>query len=199
MKILLVEDDAVTAAMCAAFLKTLSHEVVAVANAERARDEAESGDFQIILCDWRLPGKSGLEFCRELRSRDTGSYPYFILITSVQGNEKLMEAMDAGIDDFLAKPLDFQALSVRLRVANRILDFHSRIGALEELIPICMYCKKIRKDTTYWESVETYFTSHTGADFTHSLCPDCYEERIKPQLDELRSPPPGPIPPAAPG
>ncbi|MEO6095580.1 MAG: response regulator transcription factor [Fibrobacteria bacterium] len=193
MKVLLVEDDAVTAAMCAAFLKALRHEVISVTNAESAREEAESGNFQIILCDWRLPGKSGLEFCRDLRSRETGSYPYFILITSVQGNEKLMEAMDAGIDDFLAKPLDFQALSVRLRVANRILDFHSRIGALEELIPICMYCKKIRKDTSYWESVETYFKVHVGADFTHSLCPDCYVERIKPQLDELRSPPPHPL------
>lgn len=197
MKILLVEDDAVTAAMCATFLKTLNHEVVAVANAERAREEADAVDFQIVLCDWRLPGKSGLEFCRDLRSRKTRSYPYFILITSVQGNERLMEAMDAGIDDFLAKPLDLQALSVRLRVANRILDFHSRIGALEELIPICMYCKKIRKDTTYWQSVESFFTSHTGADFTHSLCPDCYEERIKPQLDELRSP--SADPPASPG
>ena len=52
-------------------------------------------------------------------------------------------------------------------------------------MPICSYCKKIRDETNYWERVEDYFARHTGAKFSHSFCPECYEKFVKPQLGEL--------------
>jgi len=87
--------------------------------------------------------------------------------------------------------LDLDTLATRIRVAARILAFHQQIKTLSDLLPICMYCKKIRNDQRFWVNVETYFNTHLGTDFSHSLCPDCYSEKVKPELDDLRkeSPP----------
>jgi phosphoserine phosphatase RsbU/P len=193
MKILLVEDDPVTLAVCEAFVRSLGHEPTTVEDGEKAWAAILSGRFQVVISDWSLPGRSGIDLCRGLRERKTADYPYFILITSYQGRERLQEAMEAGVDDFLTKPIDMPTLAIRLRVAARILDFHRQIGTLKELLPICMYCKKIRNDHAFWETVETYFAAHVGADFTHSLCPDCYSTKLLPELDQVRAenPPPG--------
>lgn len=59
------------------------------------------------------------------------------------------------------------------RLLARLMDARERIGQLEELIPICSHCKKMRNDRGYWEQVETYLGSRTHAAFTHGVCPDC--------------------------
>jgi len=86
--------------------------------------------------------------------------------------------MDAGIDDFLTKPLDREAIMMRLRVAERILEFTTQIRQLKELIPICMYCKRVRDDTDYWDQVETYIHTHTGSNFSHGICPECFDKQM---------------------
>ena len=187
MNILLVEDDPVTMAICTAFLEGLGHSVTPAGNAEAAWTSVLVGRFQIIISDWGLPGLSGLELCARVRARKAAEYPYFILITSYQGRDRLNEAMDAGVDDFIPKPIDMDTLAVRLRVAGRIREFNAQIGVLQNLLPICMYCKKIRNDKEFWQTVESYFTAHVGADFTHSLCPDCYTVQIQPTMDELKA------------
>ncbi|MEO7426499.1 MAG: response regulator [Fibrobacteria bacterium] len=186
MNILLVEDDPVNLALCEAFLNGLGHSVLAVDDAEKAWLSLSAQKFQIIISDWILPGQSGIDLCKRVRQRKSGEYSFFMTVTSYQGRDKLNEAMDAGVDDFLTKPIDLDTLAVRLRVASRILDFHRQIGILQDLLPICMYCKKIRNDQAYWETVENYFSAHVGADFTHSLCPDCYTRHILPELGALR-------------
>ena len=64
-------------------------------------------------------------------------------------------------------------------------DALSRVRILQGLLPICSYCKKIRDDSNYWQQIENYVTAHSGAQFSHSVCPQCYEEIVKPQLEEL--------------
>jgi phosphoserine phosphatase RsbU/P len=193
MRVLIVDDDPVCLAFLESALEAQGHEVTTVTDGEKAWLSILTGGFHFVISDWNLPGQSGIELCSRLRLRRAHAYTYFILITSYQGHEKLGEAMDAGVDDFLTKPLDLDALTVRMRVAARILDFHRQIDALKNLLPICMYCKKIRKDQDYWENVETFFTAHAGADFTHALCPDCLKEKIQPELDAVH-----PAPPSAP-
>ena len=85
------------------------------------------------------------------------------------------------IDDFLTKPLDREAILMRLRVAERILEYTTQIRQLKELIPICMYCKRIRDDSNYWDQLETYIHMHTGSNFSHGICPECFAS----QLDTL--------------
>lgn len=186
MKILLAEDDPISLAVLSSHMSRLGYEVQTAEDGESALKMHQSGEFQIVVSDWSMPGLSGLDMCRSLRKVDSREYTYFIIVTALQSQDNLEEAMSAGVDDFLPKPIDLQVLSVRLKVAERILGFHKQIGMLQELLPICMYCKKIRNDKEFWVHVESYFKTHTGAAFTHSLCPDCYHEKIRPELDSLR-------------
>jgi sigma-B regulation protein RsbU (phosphoserine phosphatase) len=186
MNCLLVEDDKVNLALLKGFLSRLGHDVTAAPSGETAWAAFSSSRFPAVICDWDLPEMSGIDLCKRIRGMKGAHYPYFILITSFQGDGKIKQAMEAGVDDFISKPIDLDLLSVRLKVAERILEFQGQIGILKGLLPICMYCKKIRGDKEYWETVETYFKAQTGADFTHSLCPDCYTDKIRPQLDSLR-------------
>ena len=74
---------------------------------------------------------------------------------------------------------------MRLRVAERILRYTTQITELEQMLPICSYCKKVRNDDNYWQQVETYIGDRTGTSFSHSVCPRCYEDVVVPQLAEL--------------
>jgi response regulator RpfG family c-di-GMP phosphodiesterase len=126
-----------------------------------------------------MPGIDGLEFCQKVRERPRTEYTYFILLTANNtGRDNLRKAMDAGIDDFLSKPLDREAIMMRLRVAERILEFTTQIRQLKELIPICMYCKRVRDDSNYWDQVETYIHTHTGSNFSHGICPECFDKQM---------------------
>jgi DNA-binding response OmpR family regulator len=119
------------------------------------------------------------ELCKRIRGRAKTEYTYFILLTANNtGRDNLRKAMDAGIDDFLTKPLDREAIYMRLRVAERILQFKLRIRQLKELIPICMYCKRVRDDRDYWQQVETYIHHQTGSNFSHGICPDCFNRQL---------------------
>jgi hypothetical protein len=60
-----------------------------------------------------------------------------------------------------------------------------RVKLLQGLLPICSYCKKIRNDRNYWEQVDAYVASHSEAQFSHGVCPDCFEVHLKPQLERL--------------
>ena len=113
------------------------------------------------------------------------------MLTSRDASEDNQSAAtDAGVDDFLTKPLDFQELWTRLRVAERILRYTTQVRQLEELLPICSYCKKIRDDQNYWQQMEGYINERTGSEFSHSVCPDCYTRVVLPEIEKLHAPPP---------
>lgn len=59
------------------------------------------------------------------------------------------------------------------RMARRLAEELENVKTLSGLLPICAYCKGVRNDTGYWESVEGYINAHTDADFTHTICPNC--------------------------
>jgi len=186
MRILVAEDDVISRKLIVTTLSQFGHDVVSFDNGQRAWDAFNESPFRVIVSDWLMPGVDGLDFCRQVRKRPQTEYTYFILLTAnVQGKESYLEAMQAGIDDFLAKPLDRDQIWMRLRVAERILKYTTQISQLESMLPICSYCKKVRDDNNYWQQVETYITRRTGANFSHSVCPNCYDTVIKPQLEEM--------------
>jgi hypothetical protein len=60
------------------------------------------------------------------------------------------------------------------------------VRTLQQILPICSYCKKIRDDENYWQSVEDYISRHTEATFSHGICPTCYEKEVAPQFQDTR-------------
>jgi PAS domain S-box-containing protein len=60
----------------------------------------------------------------------------------------------------------------------------TEVKTLQEILPICSYCRKIRNDDNYWDTVEGYISQHTNSRFSHSICPDCYKNEVEPQFDK---------------
>jgi CheY-like chemotaxis protein len=179
MKILIAEDDPVSVKILQFTLQHWGHEVICTATGEEAWDAFDKEPVRVVVSDWMMPGIDGLELCKRIRVRAKTEYTYFILLTANNtGRDNLRMAMDAGIDDFLSKPLDREAIYMRLRVAERILQFTTEIRQLKELIPICMYCKRVRDDRDYWQQVETYIHHQTGTNFSHGICPDCFNRQL---------------------
>lgn len=188
MKILAVEDDPVARAVIIRALRVAGHEVVTAPDGEAALAALENDPVRLVVSDWVMPGVDGLELCRRVRARLGADYVYFILITSNHPSaENQREAIDAGVDDYLKKPLVPQELWMRLHVAERILRFATQVRQLETFLPICGYCKKVRDDQNYWRQIESYINERTGTDFSHSVCPDCYQNKILPQLASLHA------------
>jgi len=187
MKVLAVEDDPVALAVLSRALRRLGHEVVTAPDGNAALELLKHDPVRVVVSDWVMPNLDGLEFCRRLRARVGSDYVYFILLSGqLPSEDNQRAAIEAGVDDFLQKPLVNQEIWMRLRVAERILLFATQVRQLEQFLPICSYCKKIRDDRNYWQQIESYINTRTGTDFSHSVCPDCYSNVVVPQLDRLR-------------
>ena len=185
MKILAVEDDPVAIIVLEETLIALGHEVVLASDGESAWKLLHEQNCRVVVCDWNMPELDGLELCKRIRSTP-GEYVYFILLTSAVGSTQQRDhAMSAGVDDFLSKPVNMDDIKMRLHVAQRILQYTTHIQKLEALIPICSYCKNVRDDQSYWKRIESYIAEKTGADCSHSVCPDCYKKHVIPQFEEL--------------
>lgn len=112
------------------------HEVRAVSSAEEAEAALAVEPYPFLILDWMLPGKSGVELCRQLRTREKGDELFILLVTARADTADLEQALEAGANDYLTKPLDLGLLNVRLSVAERqIRDLAERNqarAALEE-------------------------------------------------------------------
>ncbi len=78
-----------------------------------------------------------------------------------------------------------EALEEKRRTEALLRETQARVKHLEGIIPICMYCKKIRDDEAIWQQMEKYITDHSGAMFSHSICPECYEN-VKADLAKMK-------------
>src|SRR6185437_14051867 len=126
MKILDIEDHPESRRTLCRLIEKRGHDVVACASAEEAEPLLAREKFPFLILDWMLPGKSGVELCRDLRAQPNGDEMYILLVTARSDAEDLEQALAAGANDYLTKPLDARSLSVRLSVAE------SHIRGLEE-------------------------------------------------------------------
>jgi DNA-binding response OmpR family regulator len=185
MKILIAEDDVIAEKVLRLTLQVSGHEVVTARTGTEAWEMFDREPTRVVISDWMMPGLNGLEFCNRVRDRAQTPYTYFILLTATYtGTHDYNNAMAAGVDDFMTKPLDREMIRTRLHVAQRILRYTTEINVLREIIPICSYCNKVRSDDDYWQRVETYISERTGTRFSHGACPDCFEDQLR-KLDKL--------------
>jgi sigma-B regulation protein RsbU (phosphoserine phosphatase) len=180
--LLIAEDEPVTQLRLAAALKGMGHEVTVAADGQEAWADLQLGHYAIVISDWQMPKLDGPELCRRVRARGGERYTYLILVTATGGKQRYLEGMEAGADDFITKPIDFDELRARLNVAERILGLRQHVQQLEGLLPICAYCKRIRDGAERWQPIEQYVEKRSDALFSHGICPDCYEKHVKPQL-----------------
>lgn len=117
-RVLLVEDDPTSCIMTkAALRKLLDCTVHTATNGQDALALALEVMPQIVICDWLMPVMDGLQFCRALRATDWGQSMYVIMLTGVESEDKIVEAFEVGVDDYLTKPMNSRALNARMRAA----------------------------------------------------------------------------------
>lgn len=122
MKILIADDESISQRILEVTLRKLGHEVVAVPDGAQAVDTLLcEGAPRLAIVDWEMPKLDGLEVCRRIRLR-RNPYVYLILLTARSEHRDMVRALDADVDDFLAKPFDASELRARLRSGTRVLD-----------------------------------------------------------------------------
>lgn len=134
MKTLLVEDHVDNRRNLQRLIERRGHEVFAVASAEEGALALARERFDLLVLDWRLPGKSGLQLCRETRELTGGDEVFILLVTGRADAGDLQRALEAGANDYLVAPLDLGLFDVRLAFAERqIRDLternHARLAA----------------------------------------------------------------------
>jgi len=119
MKALLIEDDPVGRRLLEAALSSRGHDVTACADAESAWEIFQRDPHALVVADWLLPGMDGLALCRNIRALPDGDRSVILVITSRDQPDDLQLVLQAGANDYLAKPVEMALLQVRLALAER--------------------------------------------------------------------------------
>lgn len=118
LRILLVEDDPTSLILTKELLSSvLGHTVFTTGDGQQALALAMEVLPHIVITDWMMPVMNGLELTRSLRATDWGKNLYVIMLTSIEDEEEVIKAFDAGVDDYITKPINIRAFRARLRAA----------------------------------------------------------------------------------
>ena len=128
MKILVADDDPTSRLIIRVALQTLGHECRIVADGTEAWDAFRTWAPDTVISDLMMPGMTGLELCRAIRSHPRGDHIYFIMVTTLGSLDEVQQGMTAGADDYLVKPLDTDDLEGRLIAAARITALHRQMA-----------------------------------------------------------------------
>ena len=126
MNILAVDDDEIILDILEYLIQKNGHTVVTAQRGDEALRLLHEQDFQMVILDWEMPGLTGLELCRMIRSQDFGGYIYTIMLTSRSSSKEFVEGMSAGADDFVTKPFNSAEMSMRINAGARILSLETR-------------------------------------------------------------------------
>jgi sigma-B regulation protein RsbU (phosphoserine phosphatase) len=197
VKVLIAEDERISCRLLESTLAGWGYEVVVTRTGLEAWEVLQQEDApRLAILDWMMPGIDGLEVCRRVRRADGAVPTYIILLTAKGSKANIVEGLVNGANDYVTKPFDRDELRARVHVGVEMIELQERLAErvaeleaalahvklLQGILPICSYCKHVRDDQNYWQTVEGYISDHSEARFSHSICPDCYESVVKPQL-----------------
>lgn len=147
------------------------------------------GCHHLVILDLHFPRSDGLNTLTTVL-KDAPDIP-IVVFTGLEDEAMANEAIRLGAQDYLMKGKindfvlkrviihaieRFKILREKERLIRELKEAQDNIHVLSGLIPICAHCKKVRDDKGYWTQVETYIRNHSGADFSHGLCPDCTDK-----------------------
>ncbi len=134
-KILIADDDVTSRLVLAGVLRKHGHEVVETVNGAEAWAVLQGTDApKLAILDWEMPGLAGVEVCRLARTIETNQPPYLILLTSRDQKTDIVTGLEAGADDYLAKPFDPGELMARVDVGRRLLELQARLNETRDAL-----------------------------------------------------------------
>ncbi len=126
MKILIADDNHFYRLALKGILAEWGYEVVEAKDGNQAWSVLKGPDSpKLAILDWMMPGLSGPELCRRVRSINQAEPTYLIILTNLDGKENSLNALRAGADDFIHKPFDRDQLEARLGVGRRIVNLQT--------------------------------------------------------------------------
>ena len=209
MTVLVADDLDVNRKLLRTLLAVDGYEVIEASNGVEALKILQAATGPMVgLIDWEMPQMEGIEVCRQTRELPSPPPLYLILLTVRDSKQDIVAGLQGGANDYITKPFDKTELLARVGIGKQMVQLQQalteRVAELKEallnvkqlggLLPICSYCKKIRDDQNYWQQVEAYVGKHSEAKFSHSICPQCYEDIIKPQMVKMGVDPNEPAP-----
>ena len=185
MRILVAEDDYLVAQDVIRTLKGLGYsDIIEASNGKEAVTISCDQKPDLVLMDIQMPKMDGLQAATEINKRCATA---IIILTAYETKDFVDKASEAGVAAYLTKPpradeLD-RAISIAIarqsdlqdlrRLNRELTEALAEIKTLRGILPICSHCKQIRDDEGYWHQIEAYIHSHTEANFSHGICPDC--------------------------
>jgi diguanylate cyclase (GGDEF)-like protein len=131
-KILIAEDDLVTARILQKHLSNWGYSVFLEKNGEAAWTTLDKENIQIAILDWMMPRLNGLQLCQKIRAHKSEPYTYLILLTARTSTEDIVKGLNAGADDYITKPVEPAELQARLSTGNRIIELENRNRRLQK-------------------------------------------------------------------
>jgi diguanylate cyclase (GGDEF)-like protein len=133
MKVLVADDDRSSRLLVSALVRRLGYDVCQAADGLEALAALRSpSPPQLAILDWVMPGLDGLRLCRAIRGEGVDHYTYIILLTAKDSADAIVEGLDSGADDFIAKPVDQEVLGARLRSGQRVIDLQEQLISARE-------------------------------------------------------------------
>ncbi|KKR05721.1 MAG: Two component transcriptional regulator, winged helix family [candidate division WS6 bacterium GW2011_GWF2_39_15] len=129
MRILIVEDDLTISKNLRTFLERSSYVVDVARHGNEGLERALNEEYDLVILDWMLPGKNGIEICHEIRK--SGKTVPVIMLTAKSQVEDKVEGLDVGADDYLTKPFEMSELLARVRALLRRKYTQHRSGVIE--------------------------------------------------------------------
>ncbi|MFY9911765.1 MAG: HD domain-containing phosphohydrolase [Candidatus Sulfotelmatobacter sp.] len=133
-RILVVDDQPTIAGLMSQLLTMSGYDVVTATDAKQAEDEVRRQPPDLILSDVRMPGKSGYEFCRDLKSDPATRLIPFVLITGLSDSSDKVRGIEAGADDFLNKPVLAEELKARVKSLLRVKEFTDELETVDSVL-----------------------------------------------------------------
>ena len=168
MKTLIVEDDPQIRALLEEDIRSLGHEATSCATAQAALAFCQTNSASLFVLDLGLPDMDGIELCRRLRSLPNGRQSMILIITGRDEPNDLEEALDAGADDFLSKPVALLELKVRLTIIEQ--RFHQLLQRNQGEQALQNSFRMIQRAKREWES--------TADALSHVVCLLDRQQRI---------------------
>lgn len=197
-RILVIDDDLGLRKTLVDILNAKGYETLVAGDGAAGLAMLQGNTVNLVLTDLGLPDISGIDILGKVKTL----YPALqvIILTGSATFDSAVEATNLGAFSYLLKPYDIEQLLLQiqraiekqrveeeLRVSRQILEAKvteleatlARVKQLEGILPICMYCKKIRDEEEQWQQMEEYISNHSEADFSHGICPECFKQQMR--------------------
>ena len=127
MKILIAEDDQVSLRILEKNVAEWGYEIAVAGNGDEALRKLREGDVRLAVLDWMMPGTNGIEICRFVRQDSGPKYIYIIMLTSRDRRQDIVEGLESGADDYMAKPVNFLELRARIQTGRRVVELEDKL------------------------------------------------------------------------